>query len=219
MNVVDLTLPITPHWRYGMEQTYPHTFAGGSRTHHTRFTLQSHWYTHIDAPLHYVPGGDSIDKYPLDMFIGTATVLDISDAANDEPIDAERLRRALGDRAPRSILLVKSCRARKVDWSGTDFWDTSPYITRDGAVWLRETGARVIGFDFPQDHDIRLIRTKGEASIDMTTHDELLAKGVIMIEYLTNMWAFDADEVKFIGLPLNLRNADGAPIRAVAVIE
>lgn len=219
MKVVDLTLPIGPHWRYGLEQTNPHTFAGGARTQHTRFTLQSHWYTHIDAPLHYVPDGNTLDKYPLDTFIGPATVLDVSDAANDEPIGAERLGKALGGRTPHSIILVKSCRAQKVEWTSTDFWDTSPYITRDGAVWLRETGAAVVGFDFPQDHDIRLIRTQGEANIDMTTHDELLANGVIMIEYMTNMWLFDEDEVKFVGLPLNLQHADGAPIRAVAILE
>lgn len=219
MNVVDLTLPIMPHWRYGLEQRLAHTFAEGSRTQHTRFTLQSHWYTHIDAPRHFVDGGNTLDMYPLSMFVGDATVLDVSDAADNEALDAPRLRRALGERQLRDIVLVKTCRGRKVDWTSTDFWDNSPYVTRDGAIWLREAGAKVVGFDFPQDHDIRLIRVKGEHGLDMPTHDELLMRGVIMIEYLNNLWGFDQDTVRFVGLPLNLQNADGAPIRAVAILE
>ncbi len=219
MKIVDLTLPIGPHWRYGLEQKITHSFAEGSRTQHTRFTLQSHWFTHIDAPRHYVPGGETLEQIPLDLLIGSATVLDVSDVGDNEAIDAGRLQKALGDRQPHPIILVKSARARQCDWTTTDFWDAAPYVTRDAAVWLRGTGARVVGFDFPQDHDIRIMRVKGEHGADMTTHDELLAKGVILIEYLTNMWLFDADEVRFVGLPLNLQNADGAPLRAVALIE
>ena len=219
MKVVDLTLPIIPHWRYGLEQKLAHTFAGGSRTQHTRFTLQSHWYTHIDAPRHFVDGGKTLDEYPLDMFVGPATVLDCSDIGENGAIDKARLEKALGGRALKDIVLIKTCWGKKCDWTTTDFWDKAPYMTRDGAIWLRERGARVVGFDFPQDHDIRLIRLKGEHGLDMPTHDELLMKGVIMIEYLNNMWGFDGDEVKFVGLPLNLQNADGAPIRAVVVID
>jgi kynurenine formamidase len=219
MRIVDLTLPIIPHWRYGLEQRLAHTFAGGSRTQHTRFTLQSHWYTHIDAPRHFVDGGKTLEEYPLEMFVGMATVLDCSDAGENEAIDAPRLEKALDGRRLRDIVLVKTAWARKRDWTTTSFWDDAPFVRRDGAVWLREGGAKVVGFDFPQDHDIRLIRTRGEHGLDMPTHDELLMRGVIMIEYLTNMWSFDKNEVHFAGLPLNLQNADGAPIRAVVMLE
>lgn len=219
MKVVDLTLPIIPHWRYGLEQGLAHSFAEGSRTQHTRFTLQSHWYTHIDAPRHFVDGGETLERYPLDLFVGEAIVLDVSDASANEAIDAERLEKARKGRPARGIVLVKTCWGQKTDWTSLDFWDRAPYVTRDGAVWLRELGAKVAGFDFPQDHDIRLIRSKGEHGLELVTHEELLIRGVVMIEYLHNLWGFSRDEVKFVGLPLNLQHADGAPVRAVALID
>ncbi len=220
MKVVDLTLPIIPHWRYGLEQKLAHDIASGARTQHTRFTLQTHWYTHIDSPAHYVHGGRTLDQYPLEMMAGEALVLDVSDAKDNEPIGAERLERARRGNKARDIVLVKSCRGRRVDWTTTEFWDSSCYITRDGARWLADLGPKLVGFDFPQDHDIRLIRTKGEHGLDMTTHDELLIdRGILMIEYLNNMWGFDGEVVDFVGLPLNLRNTDGAPIRAVVMVD
>ncbi|MCC8190522.1 MAG: cyclase family protein [Planctomycetes bacterium] len=220
MQVVDLTLPIQPHWRYGLEQFLPHSADKGDRTQHTRFTLQSHWYTHIDSPRHYVPDGPTLEQYPLDLLVGEALVLDVSDAADNEGITADRLKRAMGDNGKRDIVLVKSARGRRVDWTTTDFWDSSCYMTKDGAEWLGDLGPKVVGFDFPQDHDIRLIRTRGEDGLDMTTHDSLLIeRGILMIEYMHNLWSLDRDIINFVGLPLNLQGSDGAPIRCIAVLD
>lgn len=220
MKIVDLTLPIIPHWRYGLEQFQPKSAALGDRTQHTRFTMQTHWYTHIDSPLHYVPDGRTLDQYPLDLLVGEALVLDVSDARDNEGITADRLKRAMGANAKRDIVLVRTCRARKVDWTTTEFWDNSPYMTKDGAEWLGDLGPKVVGFDFAQDHDIRLIRTRGEDGLDMTTHDSLLIeRGILMIEYMHNLWSLDRDVVDFVGLPLNLQKTEGAPIRCIAVLD
>lgn len=220
MKIVDLSLPIIPHWRYGLEQFQPKSAANGDRTQHTRFTLQTHWYTHIDSPLHYVPGGKTLDQYPLDYTVGEALVLDMSDARENEGLGAERMKRAMGDLPRKDIILLKTAWARQVDWTTTDFWDRAPFVTKDGAEWLGELGPRVVGFDFPQDHDIRLIRTRGEDGLDMTTHDSLLIeRGILMIEYMHNMWEVDRPVVNFVGLPLKLQNTEGAPIRCIAMLD
>ena len=45
----------------------------------TEMTLGSHTGTHIDAPSHYIEGGQTVDRIPLDRLIGPARVLDCSD--------------------------------------------------------------------------------------------------------------------------------------------
>ena len=47
----------------------------------TEMTLGSHSGTHIDAPSHYLEGGQTVDQIPPTVLIGPAQVLDCTDAA------------------------------------------------------------------------------------------------------------------------------------------
>jgi kynurenine formamidase len=219
MRVVDLTMPIAAHWRYGLEQHQVRSFDAGSVVQTTQFTLQTHWYTHIDVPRHFVPGGQTLEQYPLDLLVGEALILDVSDVGDNAAIGAERLRKAFGGGPGRDIVLLKNCRGKRAPMDSKDFWDHSPYLTADAADWLRELGPKVVGFDFPQDHDIRL-RDKPDNEKEHTTHELLLKRGVLLIEYMTNFWSLgDRRVIRFAGLPLNLQGVDGAPIRAIAMLD
>lgn len=75
----------------------------------------------------------------------------------------------------------------------------------------------LVGFDFPQDYDIRRLRTEDEHNLTLTTHDYLLKKDILMIEYMTNLWSVESKVVDFVGLPTALENVDGAQIRCIAI--
>ncbi len=55
------------------------------------YSLGAHSGTHIDAPMHFIRDGASIDRVPLEPLIGAAVVIDIPD--NVQAIDAAELRR------------------------------------------------------------------------------------------------------------------------------
>src|SRR5207237_9196859 len=55
------------------------------------YSLGAHSGTHIDAPMHFVANGASIDQLSLDPLIGAARVIDIPDSV--QAIDAAELRR------------------------------------------------------------------------------------------------------------------------------
>ena len=55
MRLVDLSFPITPHFRWKAESERPATHAAGDPLQSTIMTLSCHAYTHVDAPLHYQP--------------------------------------------------------------------------------------------------------------------------------------------------------------------
>ncbi|MGB4168989.1 MAG: hypothetical protein WBJ90_06280, partial [Tepidanaerobacteraceae bacterium] len=78
---------------------------------------------------------------------------------------------------------------------------------------------KVIGYDFPQDYDIRKLRFVSERETYQPTHEHLLKNGVLMIEYLCNLDKINTNIVKIVALPLNLQNADGAQIRVVAILD
>ena len=46
----------------------------------TNLHLSAHTATHIDAPLHFVNEGKDVSQLPLDIFIGTAKVIQIKDS-------------------------------------------------------------------------------------------------------------------------------------------
>src|SRR5438034_558435 len=56
----------------------PHFSLGKDKVNVSLLYLGSHTGTHIDAPKHFFPTGNSIDKIALEKFIGEAVILDFS---------------------------------------------------------------------------------------------------------------------------------------------
>src|SRR3990172_5400464 len=62
----------------------------GSRVTMSMLEIISHTGTHIDSPLHFIPGGSTISDMPLDATIGPARVIQIKDK---EKIRVEELKK------------------------------------------------------------------------------------------------------------------------------
>ena len=161
--IVDLTVPIEEHWRYGFKVTPVKTHANGDPWQNASYNLESHWYTHIDAPLHFDPNGESLDAYPIqDWAITDCLVLDFSDCGDNTAITAEMLEKANERFRDRHFdsLLIRTDRARKAEWTSTEYWDNSPYLTEDAGIWLKNYHPKLVGYDFAQDYAIRKIRSR-----------------------------------------------------------
>ncbi len=90
MATVDLSFPIRPHFRWKVAPERVATHAKGDPLQSTVVTISCHAYTHVDAPLHYLPGGRDIASMPIDQWIGEAAVVDLSHlGANGEVTAAE----------------------------------------------------------------------------------------------------------------------------------
>lgn len=216
--VIDLTFPLIPHWRYAMEIGEEMSFKKGNFLNTKHFNLKSHWYTHIDAPLHFTENGKSLDDFPIENLIGKAILLDLSYIKANEAITEKHLRHAVEGLELQDIIILKTTWDTKVDWKTKDYWDTAPYMTDEAAIYLRELKPKVVGFDFPQDYDIRRAGMIPEDKVDLTTHKHILKNDILMIEYLANLESIPESIFDFIGLPLAIPNADGAQIRAIALI-
>lgn len=219
MKVIDLTLPIIPHWRYGFTTEPGNQMSKGDGLNTTKFCLGSHNYTHIDSPRHFLEDGKTLNDFPLELLIGEALILDVSHVKANTEITAEDLAKAAhGHKIPNMVLIKTSWDAR-CSWMTTEFWDTAPYIGVEGAKYLQTLGFKVIGYDFPQDYDIRKLRFIPAKETYQPTHEFLLKKDILMIEYICNLHKIDTPIVNIVALPLNLQEADGAQIRIVAVLD
>ena len=57
----------------------------------TRLCLSSHFGTHVDAPHHFIRGGETVDKIELPAFVGKAVIIDLSGKKAGDCIDTDDL--------------------------------------------------------------------------------------------------------------------------------
>lgn len=157
--------------------------------------MNSHSGTHIDAPVHYLKTGDTIDTIPLDHIIGPCRVIDVCSAGSE--ITAADLKSRLG--SSKRILL-------KTKFSKEDrFREDYPHLSLDAAELLSAHGILSIGID----------SFSIEAFVcDGSVHRELLGNGCLIIELL-DLSAVNEGEYEMAALPLRLAGLDGAPARVV----
>ncbi|MEK7729924.1 MAG: cyclase family protein [candidate division KSB1 bacterium] len=157
--------------------------------------LSAHLGTHVDAPLHFVPNGASIEQIPLETLIGSAHVVEI---ITRHGIPAEQLRR----------LLPESCARLLIKTSTRDALLSRPtaWLTASAAKLLVEKKMKLVGIDSPSVDAMNA--TQAEA------HHILLQHGGLIIENLA-LSNITAGEYEMICLPLKLVGLEGAPARVV----
>ena len=196
MKIIDVTRPLSE----GI-LTYPGdippVFRQEDRGHYliTGLRLSTHTGTHIDAPVHYLKTGDTIDTIPLSHLMGTCRVLDVTRAGTS--ITANHLKGRL-DKVDRLLL--------KTSFSNTNqFEENYPSLTADAARLITGCGMKCVGIDSPSIESYEC---------DGTVHRELLSRGCIIIELL-DLSKVEEGDYTLVALPLRFTGLDGSPARVV----
>jgi arylformamidase len=219
MKLIDLSFTIQPHWRWPIEQKQIMSHSAGDPYQTSAITLSMHTFTHMDTPLHIIPGGHTIEEVPLESVVGPAAVLDLSYVKANQEITRSDLENSSGHVQKGDIILLKTAWDQKKDPMSRQYWSEAPYVREDGAIWLGKQPIKAVGFDFPQDYVIREIPQRHPRAEEMPTHHHILRKGIYLIEYLCNMHQITEQRVTLIAAPLKIRNAEGAPMRAFAILD
>ncbi|MEO1017770.1 MAG: cyclase family protein [Pseudomonadota bacterium] len=218
--IIDLSTPIkSDHFRWAVERKHAKSFEAGDGIQITWMGWPVHGFTHMDSGRHFSKDAYTTDDISLEQTVGEAAVVDISAVGADAPVTEAAIAEAGGHVRDGDIVLLRAGWDRVESIDTPEFWTRAPYMTADACRWLYARNIKAIAYDFPQDHCIRDMVTgaRQPAFEENTTHIELLLKGVIMFEYLCNMTALTKNRVEFIGLPLKVPHADGAPARAIAI--
>jgi kynurenine formamidase len=210
-------MTIQPHWRWKVSRELAGDLDEGDPFQISVIHMPVHAFTHMDTPLHVLPGRITVEKVPADHLAGAAAVLDLSFAEARQPITSDDLQRAAGHIRPGDILLLKTGWDLKRDYLTREFWTDAPYLEEAAAVWLSEQDIKAVGFDFPQDYGIRSVPIAPPEA--QATHQWVLKKGIYLVEYLCNLHQLNVDRVAFYALPLKIAGAEGGPVRAFAVID
>ena len=179
-----------------------------------------HAYTHVDAPVHFLPDGAGLDAMAIDAWIGEATIVDLSDLRVESGgVTAEHLQRRAQHVHEGDIVLLRTDWDVRADVETREFWTAGPFTCRDAAEWLASRNPKAVGYDYAADETLRLDPEHPErfARHQHTTHDVFFPRDIRVIEYLANLRAIRAERFLFVALPLKLAGGDGSPVRAVAI--
>jgi len=157
--------------------------------------MGTHTGTHIDGPIHFLPGSPGTDAVPLENLMGPARVIEIEDPNAVRWADLRKHKIGHSER-----LLFKTLNSQRC-WNSSDFVSDFVSLAEDAANHLAELKTLAVGIDY---------LSMGSPEV----HRTLLRAGVVIIEGL-NLSNVRAGECEFICLPLRIPGGDGAPARAL----
>lgn len=158
----------------------------------------THIGTHMDAPLHFVKNGASLDDFPFDLMATKACVVET---------DAKMLdRKTLSKLRPKSWRVVLFKTKNQKLWKKSSFSENFVCLAPDGAEFLVEKGTKLVGIDY--------LSIEAHDAHDYPVHNILLPKNVFIIEGLY-MNKVPAGNYNFFCFPLKLHKGDGGPVRVV----
>jgi kynurenine formamidase len=203
------------------------TPAGYYYTANSLFTSE-HGGTHIDAPIHFAQGRQTVDAIPLDRLIGPAVVIDVtaqSEANADYQVtteDVARFEREHGVISDDAIVLIRTDFSRR--WP-----DAARYL---GTATRGEEGAKQLHFPGLHPDAARWLvanRRMGAVGIDTASidygqsalfesHRVLYERDVPAFENMTALDRLPVTGAVVIALPMKIGGGSGAPLRAIAIL-
>ena len=170
MRVIDLSMPIAPHFRWPTQVSVTGDIARGDQFRVSRLDATCHGFTHVDAQAHILADAPTIEATPLDRVVGPCRVLRLERVAPEEEIGPERLAAADPGGAEGEILLLASGWDGQRDSATPEFWRHAPWLNRAAAEWLAGRKPAAVAFDFPQDYPIRLLLDRHRGAFRAARH-------------------------------------------------
>ncbi|WP_274649170.1 cyclase family protein [Paenibacillus humicola] len=170
----------------------------GQAVYESRIDMEVHCGTHVDAPLHMLKGGETIESIGLEELVGYARVVDLTHCRDCiTRADLEPLGLVRGD----WVLFKTSSSFRDT------FDEHFVYLKEDGARYLIELGIRGVGTDA-----LGIER----AQLELPTHRSLFRNQVIIVEGL-RLKDVAPGTYFMVVAPLKLTGIEAAPARAFLI--
>lgn len=205
MTLYDATLPLVPEmatWpgEPGPERTLIKSIARGDPANVSKLCLGVHTGTHVDAPIHFVPGAPGIEAVPLEALVGPGLVVD----AGDVPAITADILEGLNLPAGLERVLFKTRNSGFIE--DRQFHRDFTYIAHDAAEWLVRRGLWLVGIDY--------LSVEQFDAAEPLTHRRLLEARVAIVEgcFLTHV---QPGPYTIMALPIKLTGSDGGSTRLV----
>jgi arylformamidase len=211
MKFWDISVPISneiPVWPGDPKVTVErvHRIEDGANANVSRLDIGCHTGTHVDAPIHFIPGAAGIDSLPLEKLIGPVQVVRIPD---DFSIITAEIVEVCGIKPDTKRVLFKTYNSNFWIKYGSQFRTEFIGIDESGARELVKNGIELVGIDYLSISPFKMSRP---------THKVFLKASIVLLEGL-DLSKVEPGDYTLVCLPIKVKGADGAPARAVLMRE
>lgn len=174
------------------------SLAQGAAFNYTHLSFSAHCGTHLDAPSHFIAGGQSIAELPLSRFRIPAYVVS---TGNDAVVTVEHIKNL--PLIPGEAVLFKT---RNAQLPRNKYSRDYTYLSGEVAKQLAEWKAGLVGIDY--------LSVDGPDDSSYPAHMALLGTGVLILE---DAMLDDVAPGKYqlTCYPLRLSGVEASPCRAV----
>lgn len=169
--------------------------------------LFTHTGTHIDSPGHVYGDGLFLDQFPIEQFTGKALVIDCKDLMAGDKIHVQHIHSIKDQLDQVDFVIFNTGWSKK--WGKEEYFNDFPVISEELADKLSKLNIKGVGMD--------TISVEPITSTELKIHKILLGQNMIIVENLTNLDILEDEIFTFCCFPLKIRDADGSPVRAVAM--
>ncbi|MBN1230290.1 MAG: cyclase family protein [Anaerolineales bacterium] len=209
MHTYDISLSISPDmvvWPGDpqVELEEVSQISRGDSCNVTSMKISSHTGTHVDAPKHFIDGGNGVDTLSFKSLIGKAYVVEIPDGV--DLITKEVVTRA--EIPPRSRRILFKTRNSKLWENGEKIFQKDfVSLSTDCAEYLVQKGIAVVGIDYLS------IAPYAQGT---EIHQILLKNNIVIIEGL-NLSKVKEGRYTLYCFPLKIEGCDGSPARVALI--
>jgi len=177
----------------------------------TEISLPCHAGTHVDAPVHIVANGKSIEEIPLESFVGPGAVIPVQKKGGEEVTAKDLEDSGVTVNRGDIVMLFTGWDAR---FESPDY-NLHPYLSVDAAEWLVAKGVKLFGIDCITVDLPTPLRPK---DFKFPVHKTLLGNEVLIAENVTNLGTIVGKKSRILAFPLMIKGSDAAHARIVAEI-
>jgi kynurenine formamidase len=178
-------------------------YASGTEFHIARIEMVANTGTYIDCPFHRFADGLDFTQIALDRFADLDAVVVRTGHGQSPAIGADAFRNhELRGRA----VLVHTGWDRH--WGSEAYIGEHPFLTEDAAIYLRDSGATLVGID-----SMNIDDTRGNAR---PAHSILLGADILIAEHLCNLASVPDEGFAFSAVPAKFKGVGTFPVRAMA---
>ncbi len=208
MQIIDITQTVTPKIVKWPDEASPpsqefvsHTGKGDPATV-SNWKMSAHTGTHMDARMHFIPDGWTMEKLDLRRSVGQCRVVDLTHVEGH----VSRADLETAEVAGQARLLLKTRNSELGLMQKEEFDESYAAISEEAAEYLVEIGVETVGVDY--------LSVEPFEDGEFHTHHTLLGADVLILEGLV-LTDVEPGDYLLACLPLKLQGSDGSPARAI----
>jgi kynurenine formamidase len=187
------------------EQSRSH-YAEGTEFHIGRIDMVANTGTYLDSPFHRYADGRDLADLSLEQLAGLKATVVRWDLGRGRSIGVSAFEgREIRGRA---VLVHTGWSAH---WRTDRYFEGHPYLTREAAEFLRDSGATLVGIDS--------LNIDDTDDLSRPVHTALLGGEVLIVEHLTGLDQLPDEGASFFAVPVKVRGMGTFPVRAFALVE